>query len=409
MLERLHALGFSTVVATPHMRPGMFDNQRDDLVAAFERMQPSCRARAGLPDVALSSEHYFDDVVYERLLAGEALPYPGGRAVLLEFWGTEFPAVRHAPAVRPAPARPPARDRASRALPLPLALAGASRAPGRFRRGGVARRGGARRQIRARAAALRRASCSSAGSITPPAATRIARRTSPRSRRACASSPNALRRGRDRLPVRGGARRPILAGERAGMSADGAGTSLGARARLLAEARAVAAHHGGLRVCCSNAARSQLKPSERGARPHRRLEHRRSTSCVFAVDAPDSLRALVPPARAGAAGARSGRSSGSRSSATCAIALLPFRMGEAVRPLLIRRDAKLTPGRPPARSAPSALIDGLSHQRAPARRAARRPPDGSAAGPHRRSPGPGEHRAERRVRHGVGRSRRAAS
>jgi protein-tyrosine phosphatase len=91
MLERLHALGFSTVVATPHMRPGMFDNEKADLVSAFERMQPAVRARSGLPEVALSSEHYFDDVVYQRLLAGTGLPYPGGRAVLLEFWGNEFP------------------------------------------------------------------------------------------------------------------------------------------------------------------------------------------------------------------------------------------------------------------------------------------------------------------------------
>jgi protein-tyrosine phosphatase len=91
MLERLHSLGFGTVVATPHMRPGMFDNRREDLVTAFERMQPAISARASLPAVGLSSEHYFDDVVYERLISGTALPYPGGRAVLLEFWGNEFP------------------------------------------------------------------------------------------------------------------------------------------------------------------------------------------------------------------------------------------------------------------------------------------------------------------------------
>jgi protein-tyrosine phosphatase len=93
MLEHLYAIGFSTVVATPHMRPGMFDNRREDLVSAFERMQPAVAARTGVPEVALSSEHYFDDVVYERLLKGAALPYPGGRAVLLEFWGNEFPEV----------------------------------------------------------------------------------------------------------------------------------------------------------------------------------------------------------------------------------------------------------------------------------------------------------------------------
>jgi protein-tyrosine phosphatase len=44
-----------------------------------------------LPETGLASEHYFDDVVYQRLLEGKALPYPGGRAVLLEFYEIDFP------------------------------------------------------------------------------------------------------------------------------------------------------------------------------------------------------------------------------------------------------------------------------------------------------------------------------
>jgi protein-tyrosine phosphatase len=81
MLQALHRAGFDTVVATPHMRPGMFDNAREDLL----------EGKGPLPRVELSSEHYFDDVVFERLLSGHALPYPGGRAVLVEFYGLEFP------------------------------------------------------------------------------------------------------------------------------------------------------------------------------------------------------------------------------------------------------------------------------------------------------------------------------
>jgi protein-tyrosine phosphatase len=90
MLAALQQIGFERVIATPHMRPGMFDNTRDDLLAAFERMQPHLSERQSLPDVALSSEHYFDDVVFERLREGRALPYPGGRAALLEFYEIEF-------------------------------------------------------------------------------------------------------------------------------------------------------------------------------------------------------------------------------------------------------------------------------------------------------------------------------
>lgn len=93
MLRALAEVGFEQVVATPHMRPGMFENTREELTLAFERMQPALAAETGLPAVGLSSEHYFDDVVYRRLLAGEGLPYPGGRAALLEFYGVDFPPV----------------------------------------------------------------------------------------------------------------------------------------------------------------------------------------------------------------------------------------------------------------------------------------------------------------------------
>ncbi|HEX5101626.1 MAG TPA: CpsB/CapC family capsule biosynthesis tyrosine phosphatase [Polyangiaceae bacterium] len=93
MLRALAQAGFERVVATPHMRPGMFENTREELTAAFERMQPLLAAETGLPEVGLSSEHYFDDIVYQRLLSGEGLPYPGGRAALLEFYGVDFPPV----------------------------------------------------------------------------------------------------------------------------------------------------------------------------------------------------------------------------------------------------------------------------------------------------------------------------
>ena len=51
----------------------------------------STLAGDGLPEVALSSEHYFDDVVFGRIMKGEALPYPGEHAMLLEFYESDFP------------------------------------------------------------------------------------------------------------------------------------------------------------------------------------------------------------------------------------------------------------------------------------------------------------------------------
>jgi protein-tyrosine phosphatase len=91
MLRALGQAGFGFVMATPHMRPALYDNTKADLTRAFEAMSVTIAER-GLPEVGLSSEHFFDDVVYRRLLAGEGLPYPGGKAVLVEFPTEAFPA-----------------------------------------------------------------------------------------------------------------------------------------------------------------------------------------------------------------------------------------------------------------------------------------------------------------------------
>ncbi len=92
MLQSLHEIGFDDVVATPHMRPGMFDNEKAGLERAYAAMQQTLEALPGrLPKVHLASEHFFDDVVYGRLIRGEALPYPGGKSVLVEFGATSFP------------------------------------------------------------------------------------------------------------------------------------------------------------------------------------------------------------------------------------------------------------------------------------------------------------------------------
>jgi protein-tyrosine phosphatase len=91
MLRALRGAGFDFVMATPHMRPAMFDNEQQDLRRAFEAMGPVL-CEPGLPEVGLSSEHYFDDIVFGRMMAGQALPYPGNKAVLVEFPTDAFPA-----------------------------------------------------------------------------------------------------------------------------------------------------------------------------------------------------------------------------------------------------------------------------------------------------------------------------
>ena len=87
----LQELGFSTAVATPHMRPGMFDNERPQLEAAFAAFVEASQAQAGLPELSLAAEHFCDDVFFARLAGGAALPYPGGHAALIEFATDRMP------------------------------------------------------------------------------------------------------------------------------------------------------------------------------------------------------------------------------------------------------------------------------------------------------------------------------
>jgi protein-tyrosine phosphatase len=94
MLRGLHEAGFDVVVATPHMRPGMFDNDGRALQAAYDAMGPhlqEARASAPLPTTHLSSEHFFDDVVFQRLVQGQGMPYPGKGAALVEVSPRAFP------------------------------------------------------------------------------------------------------------------------------------------------------------------------------------------------------------------------------------------------------------------------------------------------------------------------------
>ncbi len=94
LLRGLSEVGFDTVVATPHMRPGMFDNTAADLRRAYARTMAGLSTAPGLPERHLSSEHFFDDVVFQRFVDPRGdlvLPYPGGHAALVEFPTRVFP------------------------------------------------------------------------------------------------------------------------------------------------------------------------------------------------------------------------------------------------------------------------------------------------------------------------------
>jgi len=91
MLRALHQVGFDTVMATPHMRTGMFDNSREELEQAFAHSLKQVSEHPDLPSVALSSEHHLDDLVFAALMDDRGLPYPPGHAALVEFPNQHFP------------------------------------------------------------------------------------------------------------------------------------------------------------------------------------------------------------------------------------------------------------------------------------------------------------------------------
>lgn len=83
VLRGLGSLGYAQVVATPHIRTAMFDNRRPALERAFSEVARTCEG-LGLPSLGLAAEHYCDDVFWQLFLGGEAMPYPGGKAALVE-------------------------------------------------------------------------------------------------------------------------------------------------------------------------------------------------------------------------------------------------------------------------------------------------------------------------------------
>ncbi len=116
LLAGLHGLGFETVVATPHVRSGVWDNRIESRTAAHAVlaavMDEARRRGDALPTLLLAGEHMFDDVLHELLRKGEALTYPGGGAALVEFpydaipMRVELQLWRMAKTVRPVLAHP---------------------------------------------------------------------------------------------------------------------------------------------------------------------------------------------------------------------------------------------------------------------------------------------------------------
>jgi len=87
----LARIGFERAVATPHIRTAMFENRRAGLIAAFEQLRQTIVGTPNLPELGLAAEHYCDDVFFDLFNSGDAMPYPGGFAALVEMPPEQFP------------------------------------------------------------------------------------------------------------------------------------------------------------------------------------------------------------------------------------------------------------------------------------------------------------------------------
>jgi protein-tyrosine phosphatase len=85
LCQALKRLGYDAVAATPHIRSGMFENRKPDLVRRFEEFAAQSHDAPDMPELLLGAEHFCDDVFWQLFETNQALPYAGGKAALIEF------------------------------------------------------------------------------------------------------------------------------------------------------------------------------------------------------------------------------------------------------------------------------------------------------------------------------------
>ncbi len=90
--EGLYALGFGTLVATPHVNPAIWDGSFEEATALARVLEEALLARLRPPGnggeadvrVQVGGEHFLDASFMTRMDQGRLLTYPGGKGVLVE-------------------------------------------------------------------------------------------------------------------------------------------------------------------------------------------------------------------------------------------------------------------------------------------------------------------------------------
>src|SRR5262245_14652456 len=89
MLERLAAIGFRDVYATPHQRAAQFLPSQAAIAAAYEAA--SARATAAGISLLLGAENFWDEVFFARSRERQIPCYTGGKAFLVEISPQQTP------------------------------------------------------------------------------------------------------------------------------------------------------------------------------------------------------------------------------------------------------------------------------------------------------------------------------
>jgi protein-tyrosine phosphatase len=84
ILRLLAAEGVQTVIATPHIHPGRFDNEPDDLRLRFDALHRAQTAAGIDLAIELGAEHWLDDSLLPRIAARRVLAFGVERYVLFE-------------------------------------------------------------------------------------------------------------------------------------------------------------------------------------------------------------------------------------------------------------------------------------------------------------------------------------
>ena len=84
MIRRLHALGYSQLITTPHIMAGQYDNDRQTIMLRRDQVREALRAE-GIPvRLEAAAEYYLDEHFLARLDRNEPLLTFGGNHVLIE-------------------------------------------------------------------------------------------------------------------------------------------------------------------------------------------------------------------------------------------------------------------------------------------------------------------------------------